>query len=123
VRGTIIAHTTKSGRKSWGYSFFAGRDEKGKRIQKLKRGFAKKGEAEDALRKAIADHQKTPATTDQSHTTLNDVFGEWMLNHVQRECTPRTAEAYQEQGGYVLRKDWRHGAAEGQPQPHGRHDP
>jgi site-specific recombinase XerC len=35
---------------------------------------------------------------------LTDLFGEWMLSHVQRECTPRTAEAYQEQGAYVLRK-------------------
>jgi integrase len=102
MRGTIVSRTGKDGRKSWGYSFFAGRDKQGKRIQKLKRGFARKGDAEDALRQAIADHQRAPI--DNSARTLNELFEEWMRNHVQRECTPRTAEAYEEQGRYFLRK-------------------
>ncbi len=104
MRGTIISRTGKDGKKQWGYSFFAGRDERGKHIQKVKRGFAKKGEAENALRTAIAYFQKSSAPRDESARTLNELFDESMLNHVQRECTPRTAEAYEEQDGYVLRK-------------------
>jgi integrase len=104
MRGTIIEHVCKNGKKSWGYSFFAGRDENGKRIQKLKRGFPKKGDAEEALRTAIEEHQKEPVTTDPSLRTLNEVFEEWMTKRVRRECTPRTVEAYLDQGGYVLRR-------------------
>lgn len=104
MRGTIIEHVCMNGKKSWGYTFFAGRDENGKRLQTVKRGFAKKGDAEEALRTVLAALQKTPATTDNSTKTLNEVFEEWMRNRVRRECTPRTAEAYQEQGSYVLRR-------------------
>jgi integrase len=86
-------------------SFFAGRDADGKRIQKVKRGFETKKQAEDGLREAIAACGKAPVTrADDSSRTLNELFDEWMLKHVQRECTPRTAEAYQEQGAYVLRR-------------------
>jgi hypothetical protein len=35
---------------------------------------------------------------------LKEIFDEWMANHVGHECTQRTAEAYQEQGDYVLRR-------------------
>jgi integrase len=104
MRGTIISHTTKGGKKSWGYTFFAGRNEAGKRIQKVKRGFARKGDAEEALRQALEDRGKVPVTTDGSVRTLNEVFDDWMLKYVGRECTPRTAEAYQEQIRYVLRR-------------------
>jgi hypothetical protein len=72
MRGTIISHTTKSGKKSWGYSYFAGRDETGRRIQKLRRGFARKGDAEAALRKAIEDHQKTPDGRGVSQVTARN---------------------------------------------------
>jgi integrase len=102
MRGTIISRTGKDGKKQWGFSFFAGRDAAGKRIQKVKRGFARKGEAEAALLKAIANYQKTPQTANAR--TLNQLFGEWMRNYVERECTPRTQEAYQEQGRYTLRR-------------------
>jgi integrase len=104
MRGTIISHTTKSGKKSWGYSFFAGRGQNGKRIQRVKRGFSKKAEAEKALREALANSGKAPVTTEDSNRTLNQVFDEWMRKHVHRECTPRTTEAYQEQATYVLRR-------------------
>jgi integrase len=104
VKGTTIKYTPKRGKPTFGYTFFAGRDESGKRIQRVKRGFATKAEAEQALRKAIEERKGSPTAPEDSTRTLNEIFEEWMRNRVRRECTPRTAEAYQEQGGYVLRK-------------------
>jgi integrase len=104
MKGTTIKYTPKRGKPTFGYTFFAGRDENRKRIQKVKRGFKTEREAAAALRKAIEDCGKAPVTTDAFNKTLNDVFDEWMLKYVRRECTPRTAEAYQEQARYVLRE-------------------
>src|SRR6516164_5808180 len=102
MRGTIISHTTKSGKKSWGYSFFTGRDETGKRIQKLRRGFAKKGDAEETLRQAIDDHQHTPAA-ERAVPAFAEFFERWYTECVTRECSPKTAERYHELGQYAVR--------------------
>ena len=88
MKGTTIKYTPKRGKPTFGYTFFAGRDKNGKRIQKVKRGFATKGEAEEALRKAIEQHQNAPVTADESAKTLNELFEEWMAKRVRRECTP-----------------------------------
>ncbi len=40
MRGTIIEHTPKRGKKTFGFSLFLGRDENGKQLRQLKRGFA-----------------------------------------------------------------------------------
>jgi ATP-dependent helicase/nuclease subunit A len=102
MKGSTIEYQPARGKKTFGYTFFAGRDESGKRIQVVKRGFETRTKAEDALREAIAAHQKTSARAHGSRT-LHELFEEWMKRHVERNCTPRTAEAYQEQGRYVLR--------------------
>jgi hypothetical protein len=45
MRGSIIKYQPKNGKPTFGYSFVDGRDEKsGKRIQRVKRGFARKRE-------------------------------------------------------------------------------
>ncbi len=104
MKGTIISHQPKQGKKTFGFSLFLGRDENGKQLRQVRRGFAREKDAEEALRAAIEEHGKAPATPGNVEKSLNELFAEWMQNHVQRECTPRTAEAYQEQGAYVLRK-------------------
>jgi hypothetical protein len=45
VKGTTIKYTPKHGKRTFGYTFFAGRDPSGKRIQKVKREFASRKEA------------------------------------------------------------------------------
>jgi integrase len=102
MRGTIISHTTKTGRKSWGYSFFAGRDENGKRIQKVKRGFSKKGEAEEALRKAIEERERAPAV-ERAIPTFAEFFDRWHREVASRECARKTAERYAELTRYAVR--------------------
>ena len=82
MKGTTIKYRPKRGKPTFGYSFFAGRDADGKRIQIVKRGFAREKDAEEGCRMAIAEYGKAPAPTDDSVRTLNDLFDEWMLKHV-----------------------------------------
>ena len=58
MNGCIFKRMLKSG-TSWGYSFFAGRDQNGKRIQIFKSGFKTKAAASVASRAAIDDYEKT----------------------------------------------------------------
>jgi hypothetical protein len=50
VNGCVFKRKLPSGTVTWGYSIEIGRDQNGKRKQLFKSGFAKKKEAEDALR-------------------------------------------------------------------------
>ncbi len=58
MKGTIIGHTPKQGKKTFGYSLFLGRDENGKQLRQVKRGFQREKEAEDALRQALEEYGK-----------------------------------------------------------------
>ncbi len=58
MTGCVFKRKLRSG-ISWGYSFFAGRDQDGKRIQIFKSGFETKTAAETAARGAITDYEKT----------------------------------------------------------------
>jgi len=48
MRGTIIEHQPKQGKKTFGYSLFLGRDETGKQVRQLRRGFKREKDAQDA---------------------------------------------------------------------------
>ncbi len=53
---------------SWGYSFFAGRDENGKPIREFKSGFATKGAADAACKTAITEHEAEHGRVTQERT-------------------------------------------------------
>jgi integrase len=97
MKGTTIRYTPKRGKPTFGYSFFAGRDNNGNRIQRVKRGFATKAEAEEALRKAIEEHKGTPVTL-RTIPTFAEHFERWHAESVKRDCSPKTAERYYELG-------------------------
>jgi integrase len=102
MKGTTIKYKPKRGKPTFGYSFFTGRDANGKRIQRLKRGFATKAQAEEALRKAIEEHERTPAA-ERVMPTFAEHFEKWHAEHVKRHCSPKTAERYYELGQVAIR--------------------
>jgi integrase len=102
MKGTIIEHTPKRGKKTFGYSLFLGRDENGKQLRQVKRGFAREKDAHEALRKAIEEHERTP-TTERAVPTFREFFERWHTECVKRECAPKTAERYHELGQYAVR--------------------
>jgi integrase len=101
MTGTIIQHTPKRGKKTFGYSLFLGRDENGKQLRQVKRGFARKSEAEAALRAAIEERERTPAP-ERAVPTFSQFFTRWHADK-QRHCVPKTAERYGELGQYAVR--------------------
>jgi integrase len=56
---------------AWGYSFFAGRDENGKRLQSFKSGFPTKGAAETACKNAIEEHERSHGRISRETGTRN----------------------------------------------------
>ncbi|MGH9721917.1 MAG: tyrosine-type recombinase/integrase, partial [Bryobacteraceae bacterium] len=78
----------------------AGKDEKGKRKQIFKSGFAKKGDADRALRdvlneKAAGDLVKPDP---QSFAAFLD---EWFAEYAARKCAPKTLERYKQLAEYI----------------------
>jgi integrase len=102
VKGTTIKYTPRRGKPTFGYTFFAGRDGDGKRIQKLKRGFTTRAEAEEALRQAIAEHQKAPAP-ERTMPTFAEFFERWHVEVVMRAHSPKTVERSYQLGHYAIR--------------------
>jgi integrase len=123
MKGTITKNERDSKKPSWGYYFAYGRDEAGKRLQVTKSGFRTKGEADDALKKAILkatakdrlseDEEKKAVeefkarrdTPVQTAPTFAAFFDRWMDEHVSRKCSPKTIERYRELGAYAIRQN------------------
>jgi integrase len=80
MTGCIFKRKLKSG-TSWGYSFFAGRDQNGRRIQIFKSGFETKAAASTASRAAISDYEKAHGKVTRHRGVLGGfswgyIFGE-----------------------------------------------
>jgi integrase len=101
VRGTIIEHQPKRGRKTFGYSLFLGRDGNGKQLRQVKRGFQREKDAQDALRKAIEELEHTP--TARAMPTFAEFFGRWHREIAVREYERKTSERYEELAQYAIR--------------------
>jgi hypothetical protein len=97
VRGTIRKYQPKSGKPTFAYSFVAGRDESGKRVQITRRGFARKADAQAALRAAIDEYQKAPAT-ERAMPTFSEFFARWHKESIARNWERKSAERYLELG-------------------------
>jgi integrase len=102
MRGTIIEHQPKRGRKTFGFSLFLGRDESGKQLRQVKRGFARKSDAEQALRDAILERQRAPQV-ERAMPTFAEFFERWHKECTERECAPKTAERYRELARSAIR--------------------
>lgn len=97
MNGCIFKRRLKSG-IAWGYSFFAGRDPNGKRIQIFKSGFKTKSEASTAVREAIAEHERTHGKVTQHRGILGTVsfgyiFGAEQKTGLADQATAETALA------------------------------
>jgi integrase len=101
MKGTILTHQPKKGRKTFGYSLFLGRDETGKQLRQVRRGFAREKDAHDALHKAIEEWEHTPAA-ERIMPTFAEFFTRWHADK-QRHTAPKTAERYGELGQYAVK--------------------
>jgi integrase len=95
MNGCTFKRQLKSG-VGWGYSFFAGVDENGKRLQIYKSGFETKKAAEKAQREAIAEYDTKCGRITQhigllKQRTFGYVLGETTKNGFQSRSAAETA--------------------------------
>jgi integrase len=105
MTGTISKRPLKNGEPRWAYSFFAGwieKDGKRSRDQRTKSGFRTKREAQEALRKAIEERERTPAAQ-REIPTFAEFFERWHNEVVIRQHSPKTAERSHELAQYAIR--------------------
>jgi integrase len=105
MKGTVHKRPLKTGEVRWAYSFFAGwieKDGERNRDQRTKSGFRTKREAEDALRRAIEEHQRMPAV-ERTVPTFAEFFERWDRECFSRSCAPKTVERYRELSRYAMR--------------------
>jgi len=101
MTGCIFKRRLPSGRVTWGYSIDVGKDANGKRLQDFKSGFAKKGEAEDALRVKL--NEKDAGELVKPDPTSFGVFlATWFTEYAERQCSLKTVERYRELAAYIV---------------------
>jgi len=102
VRGTITKIRLKGGRISWGYVCDIGKDRECKRKQVTRQGFATRREADDALRNAIAEHEKGQRIQKDSRL-FETFFTDWLAQHGTAHWGRMTAEQNVKRGNYAIR--------------------
>ena len=78
MNGCVFKRKLKSG-TTWCYSFLAGRDQNGKRINPFKSGFETKTAAASALRDAVVDYEKTHGKITKHRGILGTVTWGYIL--------------------------------------------
>jgi hypothetical protein len=78
MNGSVFKRKLKSG-TTWCYSFLAGRDQSGKRINPFKSGYETKAAAATALRDAIVDYEKTHGKITKHRGILRTVTWGYIL--------------------------------------------
>jgi len=101
MSGCVFKRKLPTGSITWGYSIDAGKDEKGQRKRIFKSGFARRVDATDALRRKLNEHDEG-ALVKPDPTTFAAFFDEWVKEHAQRNCAPKTVERYRQLAAYIL---------------------
>ena len=106
MTGTTTKKRLKSGKVSWGYSYFAGWVEQtagGYGISGPKAGL-KQSAKRSRMRcaNAIEEHKRTPAA-ERTVPTFSEFFERYHRECISRECSPKTVERTQELAQYAIR--------------------
>jgi integrase len=101
VRGCIFKRKLESGKVVWGYSIDLFTDENGKRVRPQKTGFEKKGDAEAAL-SVVLREKEDGSLIKPVPKTLGEFIDEWLREHAEQHCAPKTVERYRQLAAYAL---------------------
>lgn len=91
----------RSGAIDWYYSVSAGKDENGNRLRLFKAGFRRKSDAE-AAELRVRQELEDGAVIRPDPRTFGAFFEEWLREHAEKNCEPKTVERYRELAAYVL---------------------
>jgi integrase len=92
MQGSVIKYDGKRG-VSWTFVIDVGRDAKGKRIQKWRRGFPTKKAAEAAMRLEL--HERQSGTyIEKNPETVGELLDRWLQTVARHKVKPTTLEDY-----------------------------
>jgi integrase len=101
MTGCVFKRTLPSGTITYGYSVDAGKDANGKRQQVFKSGFATRKAAGIALRAKLNEKDEGELVKPDP-TTFASFLKDWLTEHAERNCSPKTVERYHQLAAYVL---------------------
>jgi integrase len=92
MQGSVIKYDGKRG-VTWTFVIDVGRDARGKRIQKWRRGFKSKKAAEAAMRLEL--HQRHSGTyIEKNAETVGELLDRWLTTVIRHKIKPTTLEDY-----------------------------
>jgi integrase len=100
MKGCTFKRKLPSGRVTWGYSIDAGKDEKGKRKQIFKSGFRRQSEAQAELTRLLQE-KNDGLLVKPDPQTFGEFIEEWLREHADKHCEPKTTQRYRELLAYV----------------------
>jgi integrase len=107
MKGSVTKYTVKgSSRPRWRYRIDAGRDSSGRRLYDGAGGFAKEGEARQAM-KAYMERLAAAAASAEvpppapAEKTVAQWLRAWLDSYAEHTCTPKTLERYRQRAAYV----------------------
>lgn len=107
MKGSVTKYTVKgSSRPKWRYRLRLGKDESGNRLREGRGGFAKEGEAREAMDKRIGEIKaRRNAPPEQppkpAEITLGQWLEKWLETYATQRCQPKTLERYRQLAQYV----------------------
>ena len=103
MKGSIDKYSIKGGSKPhWRYRIYRGKDATGRKLFQIKAGFKKQGDAEDAMRTAMAEIEAAANLVPVPKQTLGEWLRSWLETYAVDRCQPKTLERYQQLAGYIL---------------------
>jgi integrase len=103
MKGTVWKRPRRAGKAHWEFVFDLGKDPAtGQRRRVTKGGFNTKSDAEEALKKAMAEYRDQPEEKPPI-PTFAEFFEEWHSSVAARKWSPKTVERTHEQGQYAVR--------------------
>jgi len=106
MKGSVTKYAVSgSSRPKWRYRLRIGRNEHGHEIREGKGGYAKEGDAREAMQNRIAEilaQRNAPSVPPKdSGTTLGEWLQKWLDSYAIERCTPKTRERYFQLARYV----------------------
>ncbi len=101
MNGTVYKRTLRSGKVSWTFEINIAKDECGRQQRIRKGGFARKAEAE-AERTRVLHELNEGERLRRPQTRFGAHLQEWLEQHADQHCSPKTVERYRQLATYLL---------------------
>lgn len=104
MKGSVTKYSVAgSSRPKWRYRLRVGTDESGRELREGRGGFAKEGDAREAMRARIEEiaNQKNARSPAPDGVTVGEWLTSWIESYAAQRCQRKTVERYRQLARYV----------------------